>query len=181
MVQAIIFLVDGVEELEAVAPVDCLRRAGVEVELVAVQENLEIRGRNGLRLLADRHLAEAGREEADLLLVPGGPGHKTLRADRRLLDLLRRQIAAGRDVGAICAGPTVLMEAGLLDGRRYTAHFSTAEELPDAAGEAVVEDGPLITSQGAGTAVEFGLCLVRRLCGEQASADVRAAICAPTN
>lgn len=115
----------------------------------------------------------------DLLLIPGGAAVAALRKDGRPAALARQFVEAGKPVAAICAGPLVLEDAGLLEGKRFTAHFSAANELPGAqTGERVVEDGLIITSRGAGTALEFGLALVDRLCGEAAEEEIARAIMA---
>jgi protein deglycase len=93
--------------------------------------------------------------------------------------LVRQQSESGRWLAAICAAPTVLHDAGLLSGKRYTAHFSVADELHlIQANERVVIDGRLITSRGAGTALDFGLCLVEKLFSPDKSAELIRAICA---
>ena len=176
--KALVFLVNGVEELEAVAPIDCLRRAGVTVKVASLDLDREVEGRNGIRLCADATLDECLDEAFDLMLVPGGPGHKTLLEDHRVPELLQRQDSGGKLIGSICAGPLVLEKAGLLEGKAYTAHPSTAEKLvrrdPD---RGVVRDGNIITSQGAGTATAFGLELVGALCGDEVRSTVAEAIC----
>jgi 4-methyl-5(b-hydroxyethyl)-thiazole monophosphate biosynthesis len=102
-----------------------------------------------------------------------------LRADGRAAELVRSFVQAGKPVAAICAGPLVLEDAGLLEGKRFTAHFSAANELPGAqTGERVMEDGLIITSRGAGTALEFGLALVDRLFGEAQEEEIARAIMA---
>lgn len=172
-------LADGVEELELVAPVDVLRRAGAGVVLAAVGRHRDVTGRNGLALKADALLDEIETGDFDLLLIPGGAAVAGLRADGRPAVLARQFVEAGRTVAAICAGPLVLEDAGLLEGRRFTAHFSVANELPGAqSGERVIEDGPIITSRGAGTALEFGLALVDRLFGESKEEEIARAIMA---
>jgi len=172
-------LADGVEELELVAPVDVLRRAGAEVVMAAVGENHEVMGRNGIVLHADVSLSGLDVSAFDLLLVPGGAAVAKLRTDGRAAELATAFVAAGKPVAAICAGPLVLADAGLLDGRRFTAHFSVANELPAAQiGERVMEDGLIITSRGAGTALEFGLALVGRLFGAAKEMDIARAIMA---
>src|SRR5690606_26783466 len=104
---------------------------------------------------------------------------KHLRADPRVREILLRQHAAARWIAAICAAPTALFDAGLLDGRRYTAHFSVANELPDIlAHERVVVDGNLITSRGAGTALDFGLKLVEILFTPEKAREIAEAISA---
>jgi len=167
----------GFEEIEIVAPVDLLRRAGVEVVVASVSGDRLVTGRTNVAIQADESLADVESQTFDLLLIPGGPGVKGLRADGRAARLARAYADAGKPVAAICAAPTVLADAGLLAGRRFTAHSSVHAELPGAlGGERVVEDGLLVTSRGAGTAVEFGLALVRRLCGAAAADQVANAI-----
>ena len=171
---------DGVEELELVAPVDVLRRAGAEVVLAVVGEGIHVTGRNGMLLHGDVLLDDAGAPgDFDLLFIPGGAAVGVLRADGRAAELARKFFAEGKPVAAICAGPLVLEDAGLLEGRRFTAHFSAANELPGAqTGERVVEDGLLMTSRGAGTALEFGLAMVDRLFGEAKEEEIARAIMA---
>ena len=168
---------DGVEELELIAPVDVLRRAGVDVVLAAIGEGIHLTGRNGIVLHADALLSDLDPSAFDLLLIPGGAAVARLRADGRAAELAAAFVSANKPVAAICAGPLVLEDAGLLEGKRFTAHFSVANELPGAqSGERVLEDGLIITSRGAGTALEFGLALVDRLCGEAKEEEIARAI-----
>lgn len=172
-------LAPGFEEIEALAPVDLLRRAHVEVILAALDDELWVTGRSGIAVRADRALGVETHDKYDALVIPGGPGVKALRVDGRVRDLARAFVSAGKPVGAICAAPTVLHDAGLLVGKRFTAHDSVYAELPGAlAQERVVEDGLVITSRGAGTAIEFALALVQRLCGRETSEAVSRAIMA---
>jgi 4-methyl-5(b-hydroxyethyl)-thiazole monophosphate biosynthesis len=167
------------EEIEALAPVDLLRRAGAQVILASLTGEKLVTGRCGVTVQTDAALADLAAGEFDLLLLPGGPGVKMLRSDGRPAELAREFVQAGKPVAAICAAPTVLADAGLLASRRFTAHFSVHGELPQALGdERVVEDGGLITSRGAGTALDFGLALVQRLYGEIAARGVAKAIMA---
>ncbi len=177
MPRALLLLTEGFEEIEALTPVDLLRRAGVEVVMAALTEGTHVTGRSGITVRADSTLEQVDAERFDLLVLPGGPQVKALRADGRAAALARQFVAQGKPVGAICAAPTVLKDAGLLEGRRFTAHDSVWEELPEALGaEKVVEDGGIITSRGAGTAVEFGLALVARLAGKETAEKVARAI-----
>ena len=170
---------DGVEELELIAPVDVLRRAGVEVVMAAIGEGIHLTGRNGIVLHADELLSGLDPSAFDLLLIPGGAAVAKLRADGRAAELAAAFVSANKPVAAICAGPLVLEDAGLLEGKRFTAHFSVANELPDAqSGERIMEDGLIITSRGAGTALEFGLALVDRLFGEAKEEEIARAIMA---
>jgi 4-methyl-5(b-hydroxyethyl)-thiazole monophosphate biosynthesis len=166
-------LADGVEELELIAPVDVLRRAGAEVVLAVVGESLQVKGRNGVLLHGEVTLEAVVEEDFALLLIPGGAAVTKLRQDGQAAELAWRFAAAGKTVAAICAGPLILEDAGLLEGRRFTAHFSVVNELPGAqTGERTIEDGVLITSRGAGTALEFGLALVDRLFGESTEEEI---------
>jgi 4-methyl-5(b-hydroxyethyl)-thiazole monophosphate biosynthesis len=177
---ALVIIFDGVEELEAIAPIDILRRAEVEVSVAAVGPRKRVTGRNQIVIEADRHLQEVAELDVDLVVLPGGPGHKTLLEDQSVLDLLQSQQGKGGLVGSICAGPVVLKRAGLLEGRRFTSFPATAEHLPDREPEApVVVDGTLITSQGAGTAVPFALALVAELMGKSTAEAVAEEICFP--
>jgi len=142
---ALIVLPLGFEEVEAVTPVDMLRRAGVSVTIASLDARLEVTGRNGIALLADAPLDVSFSRNYDMVILPGGPGVKHLRADPRIIDLVKKQAARGAWVAAICAAPTVLYDAGLLEGRRYTAHHSVAGELiAILESERVVVDAPII-------------------------------------
>jgi 4-methyl-5(b-hydroxyethyl)-thiazole monophosphate biosynthesis len=179
MPRVLAILAEGFEEIEVVTPVDLLRRAGAEVTLAALTEDLRVTGRCGLVLQADTALARVANETFDCLFLPGGPGVRYLRADKRVLDLIRAQHAAHRWIAAICAAPTVLLDAGVLHARRRTAHFSVAAELPDLLShERVVVDGHIITSRGAGTALDFGLAIVERLFSSEKAAEISRSICA---
>lgn len=166
------------EEIETVAPIDLLRRAGAEVVVASVTGELLVTGRSNITVRADTLLDSVPDPLAfDLLLIPGGPGVKQLRAKPELIELVKRFAAAGKPVAAICAAPLILADAGLLAGRNHTAHFSVKDQLPLAdLDRPVVEDGNIITSRGAGTSIQFGLALVRRLCGEPAAEQVARAI-----
>ncbi|MDX2187660.1 MAG: DJ-1/PfpI family protein [Opitutaceae bacterium] len=180
MAQVLVVLPEGFEEIEAITPIDLLRRAGAVVRVAALGPEMHVPGRTAITVHTDGPLNDADLQlEWDLIVLPGGPGVKHLRADARVGALVRRQAAADRWLGAICAAPTVLLDAGLLEGRRHTSHFSVAAELPHRlADERVVVDGKLITSRGAGTAVDFGLALVSALFGQTKEAEIRSSIMA---
>ena len=179
---ALVLLAPGFEEIEATCPIDLLRRAEVQVTVAAVGEDLLVTGRSELTLHADCPLSEVSGQEFDLLVLPGGPAVFELREQPRALDLIRRFHLEGRIIGAICAAPLLLLDAGLLPGPRYTAHGSVADELPDlVTGSETITEGTLITSRGAGTAVSFGLALVRALCGPEPAEAIRQSIHAPSS
>lgn len=177
---ALIVMPEGVEEIEAVTPIDLLRRAGVEVTVASLSPEPRVTGRTGIMIGTDTDLASAAGRIFDLVILPGGPGVRHLRASSEVIALVKKQAAAGRLVAAICAAPTVLLDAGLLEGIPHTAHTSVANELPAMRTDvAVVRHGHIITSRGAGTAVPFGLALIAALIDESAATKVAEAICYP--
>jgi len=177
---ALVLIFDGVEEMEATAPIDLLRRAGVEVTVASAFHSREVKGRNGIRLVADKTLSDCRDLSVDLLVLPGGPGHANLLDHESLQTLLRQQEKENKWIGSICAGPVVLKQAGILEGRRFTSFPGTQEKLPERIpDQTVVVDGKLITSLGAGTATHFALALVEALCGAGERASVADSICFP--
>jgi 4-methyl-5(b-hydroxyethyl)-thiazole monophosphate biosynthesis len=178
MPTVLVILADGFEEIEAFAPIDLLRRAGIEVTTASLPDNRHVTGRCGVTIHADTAVSQLGPAVFDLLFLPGGPGVKNLRSDPRVSEIVRRHHQHDRWLAAICAAPTVLHDAGLLAGRRYTAHFSVAGELADIrVDERVVTDGKITTSRGAGTALEFGLHLVALLTSAEKAREISKAIC----
>ncbi len=172
-------LPEGFEEIEAIAPIDLLRRAGCQVTVAALGSTPHVTGRCNITMHADATLGESEGKTYDLIFLPGGPGVLNLRGDMRVRQLVQQQAAADRWLAAICAAPTVLNDAGLLNGRRYTAHFSVAKELPNILkDERVVIDGKIITSRGAGTSIDLGLVLVEKLVSPEKAREIAAAICA---
>ncbi|WP_221032562.1 DJ-1 family glyoxalase III [Actomonas aquatica] len=180
MATVLTILPEGFEEIEAITPIDLWRRAGLTVKVAALGANKKVTGKNGITVIADQLLGAVPPEATfDLLFLPGGPGVKHLRASPEVRELLGRQFAAGRRIAAICAAPLVLHDAGLLSGRRYTAHPTTETELSAViATEYVVTDGPLTTSRGAGTALPFGLSLIEQLLSEEKAKEIGLSICA---
>lgn len=177
MKRVLCLLENGFEEIEAVTPVDVLRRAGVEVVLAGVS-GISVTGKSGIRIKADTLLENVGEDGFDALLLPGGPAVMELRKNAVVLDLIRGFFGKEKLIAAICAAPLLLHDAGILDGREFTSHFSTKSELPGNTGESVVSDGTFITSRGAGTALEFGLEMVNVLSGAAVREEIEAAIMA---
>jgi 4-methyl-5(b-hydroxyethyl)-thiazole monophosphate biosynthesis len=174
---ALVIISDGIEELEAVAPIDCLRRAGVGVTVASASSSLTVTGRNQIKIGADVMLDSCSGDYS-LIVIPGGPSHVSMLEDSRILDMLRSQEKAGKLIGSICAGPVVLKKAGILEGKSFTSFPGTKDILPERDPQSeVVRDGNLITSQGAGTAVAFALALVKATCGESAAKSIGDSIC----
>lgn len=175
MKRVLCLLENGFEEIEAVVPVDLLRRAGVEVVMAGVSGK-EVTGKVGLEVIADAVLKELAGKTFDVLFLPGGPAVMELRKNEGVIGLIREFHDAGKLIAAICAAPLLLKDAGILEGKNFTAHFSTNDELTQNTGERVVFDLGLLTSRGAGTAIDFGLALVEILCGVAVKDEVAAAV-----
>jgi 4-methyl-5(b-hydroxyethyl)-thiazole monophosphate biosynthesis len=168
-------LADGVEEIEAITVTDILRRAGCDV-VTATVDSMEVTARCGTRLVADSRFEEVSGQSWDMVVIPGGgPAVERFRQMPEIRELVQRQAEAGRQLAAICAGPRVLADAGLLTGRRAACHGSVEGEMEKVRiiHLPVVEDGPIVTSRGPGTALEFALRLVRRLVGQGVEDEVR--------
>lgn len=177
---ALIILFDGVEEVEAITTIDLLHRAHVLVTIAHVGPQSQVTGRSDITIDGGTPLSIVAGGDYDVVILPGGPGVKNLRASVDVIRLLEDQSAAGKLVAAICAAPTVLKDAGLLQNRRFTAHPSVASELPELVStEAVIVDHQIITSRGAGTAIPFALAIIRALINETEADKVADAICFP--
>jgi 4-methyl-5(b-hydroxyethyl)-thiazole monophosphate biosynthesis len=164
--KAIVFLADGFEEVEAITPIDYLRRAGVELTTVSISGNKTVTGSHKVQVIADKTLAEIGGVYDALLVPGGGGGAANLAASAEVGKLLKEQAASGRIVAAICAAPAVVLAPlGLLADKRFTCYPGMEEKLSVGkwSKDRVVVDGKLITSRGAGTAAEWALALIAQL------------------
>lgn len=180
MMKVVVLLADGFEEVEAMAVVDVLRRAGIDVVIAGLHEGPVASARK-VRVLPDAVIDAVRPDDFDMIVLPGGqPGADNLNADPRVKPLVRSFYAAGKLTGAICAAPYVLASAGVLDGRRATAFPSYRDRLGSAVYEerTVVEDGNVMTSRGPGTAIAFGLAIVRKLVGAEKAEKIREAMLA---
>ena len=170
---ALILLSNGFEEIEAVCPIDLLRRAKIDVTVCSCDETLKVKGRSGISIQADCNLQSIADRSFDLLILPGGPAVFKLRKDPVILKVIQKYFNNGKWIGAICAAPLLLLDAKVLNGTKHTAHSSVLNELPNLLrGEDVVIDKNIITSAGAGTAVPFGLKLVELLLSEEKAIEI---------
>lgn len=166
-----VILAEGFELIEAMAPVDVLRRGGVEVITVSTDTtNLEVKSAQNVIVKADTTIDNLD-ESADMIVLPGGyPGYVNLRENKTVVEFTKRYLESeNKFVGAICGAPTLLGVHNLIGNRDYTCHFSVVSEMnsENYKNVDVVEDGNLITSCGAGKAIEFGLALVSKFIGEE--------------
>lgn len=178
---SLIFLADGFEEIEALATADILHRAGMPVTLVSVNATNEVKGANGITVVADTNIEDLQADEYEWLIVPGGlPGAHNVAANEKAMDLLARQFKAGKKIAAICAAPgVVLAPLGILDGRNATCYPGYEEFFPSSCnytGSRVEVDPTLITANGPGAAMLFGYAIVANTLGEDAAQQLQAAM-----
>ena len=177
--KAIVLLAEGFEEVEAITPIDYLRRAGIDVTSAAIGEKLTVKGSHNIEISADtrlKNLLEEGNLKSsvwDLVVVPGGlPGSDNLAASKETGSFLKEMASEGKLVAAICSAPArVLFPLGLLDGKKFTCHPGQEANIGPSAmagwkEDRVVVDGALITSRGPGTAAEFACAIIDRLLGD---------------
>ena len=178
MKKIILFLADGFEDCEAIATVDLLRRADIDVTTASIMENRKVKSAHNIIVMADVMAQDVDFKEVDMIILPGGgPGTQNLKNS----SLVKQQcLAFAKDkmIGAICAAPTVLGGLGILKGRRATCYPGCEPQLTgaDAVSEAVVVDGNIITGRGPGAAYAFALEIIRQLKGDQAADAVKNAI-----
>ncbi|MBR4289232.1 MAG: DJ-1/PfpI family protein [Oscillospiraceae bacterium] len=166
----------GFEETEAIAPLDLLRRAGVEVMSVGVNGKV-VYGSHNIGIEADILLSEMDLTDLDMIILPGGLGGVTsVRASGEAMNALRFAWENGKFVAAICAGPTVLADLGITSGKQATCFPGCEDGMGDAkliADAAAVRDGRLITGTSAGCAIPFGLELIKALKGKDEAERIR--------
>lgn len=170
-----VLVADGSEEMEVVITVDVLRRAGIGVFLAGVGESRMVTTSRGVRIAPDGAWDPAEMMRFDALVIPGGVGgSQTMRQDDSVKQAVREFMLAGKVVASICAGPTVLQDAGVLAGKTYTSNPGSREELTAGTwvDQPVARDGNLITSQAPGTAFAFALALIEALAGRETAQKV---------
>jgi 4-methyl-5(b-hydroxyethyl)-thiazole monophosphate biosynthesis len=182
MKKVLVPLAPGFEEIEAITVIDILRRAGVDVVVAGTQSG-PIEASRKTRHIPDCTLDDIHAEDFDMIVLPGGqPGTTNLRHDARIRQIIETLQANNRRIAAICAAPSVLSAYGVLKGRAATSHPSVRAEVAAGAREIseqrVVIDGPVVTSQAAGTAMEFAFTLVEILCGADKAAEVNRGVLA---
>ena len=179
MAAVLLPLAAGFEEVEAVGLIDVMRRGGIEVRVAYIDDSLGhgkvVIGANGIGVKADTHLKNVISEDFDMMVLPGGwDGTYALAQNTRVIELLK-EFKQDKVVGAMCAAPYVLKKAGVL-GSSYTCYPGAEVEI-DQEGyrddQKVITDGNVITSQGPGTALCFGLTIVERLVGKESMQAVK--------
>ena len=167
-------LAEGFEEIEFSTIVDILRRAGMEVTVAGLKEGA-ISGAHSVRVTPDTLIDKMSADDFDVIVLPGGnPGYTNLGKSEKVLKLVRDMHNRNKYVTAICAAPSVLAKAGVIQGKRATIFPGMEDTLTGAqhSKDRVVIDGRIITSQGPGTAMEFAIKLVEVLAGRNRAEEV---------
>ena len=171
---AIVLLAEGFEEVEAITPIDYLRRAGIEVTVASIDGNLLVKGARGIVVDADFTLYDLVNQQEsaayDAIIIPGGmPGAANIAASPEARTLITEMAASGKRICAICASPAVVLAPlGILSGKEFTCYPDMEERVQGGnwTDERVVVDGNIITSRAAGTAGEFSIVIIAQLLGE---------------
>jgi 4-methyl-5(b-hydroxyethyl)-thiazole monophosphate biosynthesis len=166
-----VHLADGFEEMEALTPVDLLRRVGVNAETVSIMGRLNVTGAHGIEVIADIEFADADYDNCEMIVLPGGTnGALNLAAHDGLKQKLLSFANEGRRIAALCASPNlVLAPLGIIDGRKATGYPGFDDNMGKVliTGGDVVKDGNIITSRGPATAMAFALALTEELKGKE--------------
>ena len=174
-----LFLADGFEEIEAIAPIDILRRAEIEVVTVSISDTKLVRGAHNIFVQADGLFSETDFSEDSLLVLPGGmPGTNNLDAHEGLKNLLKTQADKLNPIAAICAAPSILGKMGLLDGKEAICFPGFEDQLIGAvvSKNKVVKSGLITTAKAAGVAIQFALQLVEDLKGKEIAENIAKSI-----
>ncbi len=161
-----VFMAEGCEEIEALTVVDIARRAGIEVAMISVSGKKEVTGSHNITFQTDIPVEFMDFEMLDGIILPGGmPGTLNLAANEYVQKVIAEFSKAGKLVAAICAAPSVLGEAGLLQGKKATSYPGFEDKLigADTSTDLVVLDANIMTSRGMGTAIPFAIEIVRYL------------------
>jgi len=177
MASALVLLAPGFEEIETTTIVDVLRRCGLKIVVAGLVPD-PIEGAHGMKFIPDISIAETSVKDFDAVICPGGsPGYVNLRKSQRVLAMVKEAFDSKKIVAAICAGPTVLSDAGILKNRNCTIYPGMETELEKGGGkprkDLVVEDGKIITSQGPATALLFALKIAEHLVNKKTVEKVR--------
>lgn len=170
-----IFMADGCEEIEGLTVVDVVRRAGFEIMTISIMGKPEVTGSHNITFQTDAVSSEVNYDELDGIVLPGGmPGTLKLGEDEMVNEVIKKFAAENKLVAAICAAPSVLGAAGILNGKKATAHPGFEEKLTGAevVYENVAVDGNVITSRGMGTAIDFALAITEYFTDKETVAKV---------
>jgi len=176
MAKVYVFLADGFEDVEALIPIDVLRRGGVEVVTISTTLFPMVESAHGVNIEADLQFDQADYSDADLLMLPGGmPGASNLFAHEGVREALMAQFKAGKKIAAICASPAVVLAPlGILDGKKATCYpgFETALKNATYTGDLVTVDGNITTGEGPAAAFPYAYELLSQLVDKATSDQI---------
>lgn len=166
-----LFLDNGFEEIEAITPIDLLRRAGVELTTISMTGELAVSGSHRITVLADKLFEDADFSDAQMLILPGGG--VMLGEHENLCELLKKHNEEQKLIAAICAAPSVLGKLGILEGKQATCYPGFENYLGESyVGGLVVESKNIITAKGPGLSADFAFCLIEKLRGTEIADEV---------
>lgn len=172
MAKITVFIANGTEEIEALTVVDLARRAGIEVDMVSIDDCTKITGSHNITVMLDKTFEQIDWEDVDMIVLPGGrAGVDNLISCTKLTDKVKEFAKSGKGVAAVCAAPSILGKIGILNGKKATCYPGFENKLTGAeyVTESVVKDGNIITSRGLGTAIEFSAAIIEYLMDREAA------------
>ncbi len=169
----LVLLPNNVEEIEFVTPVDLWRRAGYNVTVASITEELSIIGQQKITIQADEYLGNVDLNSFEYLFLPGGSGHLLLKESTLVTATIQHFVDKNKTIAAICAAPTILVE--WLQDKKATCYPTLSEKLSNHVDQDVVVDLPFVTSKGAGTAYKLAFALINIISGEEVAEKLRSA------
>lgn len=170
------FIANGTEEVEALIPVDVLRRAGVDITIVSTTGELVVTSAHNVNIVADALIEDVDVSDADLLMIPGGiPGAPNLCAHPTVREMILKQYKSGKLVSAICAGPMIFGSLGIAKGKRCTCYPGCEGDIAEAeyTAELVTVDGNVITGEGPAASFPYAYTLCEILCGKEKAEQLK--------
>ena len=167
-------LANGSEEVESLAVVDLLKRAGIEVELVSIHDEKEVVTAHDIHIKCDSIISDVDFSDADLIFIPGGlPGTNYMKESEAVKEALLMQDKEDKRIAAICAGPSVLGEFGLLKDKKATVYPGFEEAIDNFVKDGVITDGNITTARGLGFSFDLGLELIELLISKEKREEIK--------
>ncbi len=174
-----LFLADGFEEIEALTPLDMLRRAKIEVTSVSINKDTTVTGTHGIKIIADKTITDVAPDDIDAVILPGGlPGADNLRLNEKVNEFIDVAVKQDKFVCAICAAPRILGEKGLLKNKKAICYPGFEQYLigAEVVDNGCVCDGKIITAKGMGKAVDFSCTIIEALKDKQTAENIKNSI-----
>ena len=175
--EVLILLHPGFEEIEAITPIDLLRRAGLVVHTASTSNQIEVQSKGGILIKADSLLSDHEHSLYDALIIPGGPGIFKIRDHNLVQKKIREFHDAEKCIACICAAPLLLLDQGLNETYPMTCHPSVESQFSLLTSDSTITNQQIITSKGAGTAIPFSLAIIEQLLDRDTAQSIADAIC----